>query len=317
MLDKLNKYFIEITIMIEEKIAKKDFLDLRKKREALGLTIRDVFRRTRISVINLEAIENGDFHRLPVQIYTKNFIKMYARALEIDSKPIMDSYEAYLNSLQIADTQSPESIPEKESFFKRFEHHKTYIWITSAIIVVVVVAFLFSNKSKLRNVPSSPQKTVATEPSKNIVLDLPENKSAIEGTQEKPASSSNEPKKNVAEQPSKAVTKQVLVPAQKIIPAPKLSTEKKESEAENKQAIPINEELSPLIIRASEETWLRIKIDQNPSFQVLLKPGEKIERKGADFDIDVGNAGGIKLQFRGKTIENMGKSGEVIHVRLP
>jgi hypothetical protein len=50
---------------------------------------------------------------------------------------------------------------------------------------------------------------------------------------------------------------------------------------------------------------------------VLLKPGEKIERKAASFDMDIGNAGGIKIQFRGKNIENIGKSGQVIRLRLP
>ena len=85
--------------MTQEKAAPKDFLGIRTKREALGMTLKDVFALTRISVVNLEAIENGDFHDLPVPIYTKNFIKTYAQALDLDSKPILDSYEAYLNSL--------------------------------------------------------------------------------------------------------------------------------------------------------------------------------------------------------------------------
>jgi len=78
-----------------------------------------------------------------------------------------------------------------------------------------------------------------------------------------------------------------------------------------------NEELSLLMITATEETWIRIKADQNPSAQFLLKPGDKIERKAASFDMDIGNAGGIKMQFKGKTIENLGKSGSVIRLRLP
>jgi len=49
----------------------------------------------------------------------------------------------------------------------------------------------------------------------------------------------------------------------------------------------------------------------------LLKRGEKIERKAASFDLDIGNAGGIKIQFKGKNIENLGKSGQVTHLRLP
>ena len=62
---------------------------------------------------------------------------------------------------------------------------------------------------------------------------------------------------------------------------------------------------------------MRVKADQNPSFQILLKPGEKFERKAVNFDMYIGNAGGIKIQFKGKDIEDMGKTGDVIHLRLP
>ncbi|HNS56644.1 MAG TPA: helix-turn-helix domain-containing protein, partial [Smithellaceae bacterium] len=87
--------------MTQEQTATKDFLGIRAKREASGMTLKDVYAVTRISVVNLEAIENGAFEDLPVPTYTKNFIKTYARALGMDSKPILDSYEAYLNSLQM------------------------------------------------------------------------------------------------------------------------------------------------------------------------------------------------------------------------
>ena len=78
-----------------------------------------------------------------------------------------------------------------------------------------------------------------------------------------------------------------------------------------------SEEASLLIINAIEDTWIRITADQNPSFQVLLKSGEKFERKAANLEMDIGNAGGIKIQFKGKNIDNLGKSGQVTHLRLP
>jgi len=33
--------------------------------------------------------------------------------------------------------------------------------------------------------------------------------------------------------------------------------------------------------------------------------------------VDIGNAGGIRISFDGKAIENLGKPGQVIHLRLP
>jgi hypothetical protein len=73
-----------------------------------------------------------------------------------------------------------------------------------------------------------------------------------------------------------------------------------------------------LVIEARELTWIRITEDLNSSYQVLLKPGDKIERMASDFfQLDIGNAGGINLTFQGKSLGNIGKQGQIIHMRLP
>jgi hypothetical protein len=72
-----------------------------------------------------------------------------------------------------------------------------------------------------------------------------------------------------------------------------------------------------LTIKARAETWLRIAEGSKRSYQILLKPGESVERFASEFAVDVGNAAGISLDFQGKTIDNLGKSGEVVHLRLP
>ena len=87
--------------MTTEHDADSNLIDLKTARENSGLTLKELFERTRISVVNLEAIENGDFHLLPVPIYARNFIKTYADALGVDSKPVLQRYENYLQTLQM------------------------------------------------------------------------------------------------------------------------------------------------------------------------------------------------------------------------
>jgi len=72
-----------------------------------------------------------------------------------------------------------------------------------------------------------------------------------------------------------------------------------------------------LIIRATEQTWIRMQVDDKEPYEVLLEAGETLSQKASRFNMDVGNAGGIRIQLDGKTIENLGKSGQVIHLRLP
>ncbi len=306
---KINIFIID-SFMNKEKTIRKDFLGLRTKREASGLTLKDVFNTTRVSVVNLEAIENGDFHDLPVPIYTKNFIKTYARALDIDSKPILESYEAYLNSLQIAQTQLPEAEPEKEPYLKRIGHYKTYIWAASIIIVIAVAAFMISLQYQPAPEIADNQPKTAAIPQVSVVAPVV-NPPVSAGKQVLPAfePAANEVNKQIQTAP--APTEQKNAVALKSIPQQNVPR------VEKKESAPIDEESGLLIIKSTEETWLRIKVDQKPSFQVLLKPGEIIEREGAVFDIDIGNAGGIKMKYKGKVIENLGKSGQVIHLQLP
>ena len=72
-----------------------------------------------------------------------------------------------------------------------------------------------------------------------------------------------------------------------------------------------------LSIEATDLTWLRIREGQDPSYEVLLQPGEKIERIAPSFAIDVGNAGGIKVEFEGTPLASLGGSGQVVYLRLP
>lgn len=292
--------------MSKEKAAKKDFLGLRTKREALGRTLKDVCELTRVSVVNLEAIENGDFHDLPVPIYTKNFIKTYARALNLDSKPILDSYEAYLNSLQIGQTQITEAVSEKEPLIKKPVRYKAYIAVAVIIIIVAGVTFnFFQQRQPLPAVTGKQPEIIAEAPQ------TPVNPPVNPPEQAKPVVPP------VPVETNKQVQAQPTPPRQKIAAPIKLPPQQNAPLVEKATPALISQEADILVIRATEETWLRIKIDQNPSFQVLLKTGDEIERKGVSFDLDIGNAGGITMQFKGKSMENLGKSGEVIHLQLP
>lgn len=73
-----------------------------------------------------------------------------------------------------------------------------------------------------------------------------------------------------------------------------------------------------LEIRAVEETWVFLQIDDNLSYSILLKPGQirtwAGERK---FYLKVGNAGGIRLKFDGEDLGAPGKRGRIAKLTLP
>ena len=71
------------------------------RREELGLTLSDVFARTRIITKNLAALEQKDFASLPSSpVYTRGFIRLYAKALNVDPEYALQEYDDYLKNIE-------------------------------------------------------------------------------------------------------------------------------------------------------------------------------------------------------------------------
>lgn len=66
---------------------------LREARETKGFTLREVQDQTRISSRFLEALEIGDFDRLPTPTHVRGFLRNYARFLGLDPEPLLERYE--------------------------------------------------------------------------------------------------------------------------------------------------------------------------------------------------------------------------------
>jgi len=299
--------------MTTEHDADSNLIDLKTVRENSGFTLKELYERTRISTVNLEAIENGDFHLLPVPIYVRNFIKTYADALGVDGKPVLRRYENYLQALQIKENaQTTEHTPQTP-LAATLNRHTAFLWVLCIIVVFAAVSFFVSTYNKPS--PDKPQKTEA--PKESVVAENQAQNTAQ--TYNLPISIDlPKPENLITANPSDRETKQ---PAQKTAEtqtqsnvAPAATPKNNEAKSE---ALIDDEEPTTLVVRATEETWIRIQADDKEPFQVLLKPGEKISHKAARFNMDIGNAGGVRIQFDGKNIENIGKSGHVIHLRLP
>ena len=82
--------------------------ELRHAREQLGLSIGDIAERTKIRAATLHAIENDDFERLPPPIFTRGFLKTYAREVGLDPDVTADRFTA---ALQAADDARRDSVP--------------------------------------------------------------------------------------------------------------------------------------------------------------------------------------------------------------
>ncbi len=277
--------------------------DLKEMREARGLSLEELFGKTRISRINLMAVESGDFDRLPPPVYARNFIRKYAQAVDIDEKPILDRYEKHLASLE----PPPEEIEVQRPWPETGYRHRFLIRGLVAVIaagILVFAIFLYDQGGKPPSPApvaesASPVQPVVPDPPQAMALpNHPDQPAAVPNVPVQPAAVPSVPAQAAA---SKPVPAPASAPAEKIVLPPVAAGK-----------------AYRLLIEARETTWIRIAEDQNPARQILLKPGDKVERTADNyFQIDIGNAAGVNLSFQGKPVGSMGTQGQVVHLRLP
>ncbi|MEN6463919.1 MAG: DUF4115 domain-containing protein [Syntrophaceae bacterium] len=89
-----------------------------------------------------------------------------------------------------------------------------------------------------------------------------------------------------------------------------------------KQGPPPLPDLNKIAIYARQPAWMRIAEDNNPPYEVMLQPGDKLEREAAKFRVKIGNARGVAVLFNNKQISLTGSGsnrlrGNVVSLKLP
>lgn len=273
-------------------------VDIKALRESRGVTLEALFNATKIRVAILEAIETGNFKMLPERIYSEAFIKSYAKGAGIDPELILSRYRKFLN------VQEPGPRPDKKAEKKEDKKppaDKEKAASGPKPAGAQELKAPVSQAGGPRGIPQSrfSRKAVALILSVLVICAgflyflLSDDNSGQAMKTEKPPESSQASAPAPNPEPAAA-------------PAPAAEETKPEGAA-----------LNSLVIRASELTWISIVEDGNQPYQVMLRPGDTVERVAGRFIIDIGNAGGISLSLNGNDMGVPGRSGQVVHLILP
>ena len=68
--------------------------ELRRARTARHLSLAEISNRTKISPALLHAIEDNRFDRVPGGLFTRGYLRAYAREVELDPEAIVEQYRA-------------------------------------------------------------------------------------------------------------------------------------------------------------------------------------------------------------------------------
>ena len=77
-------------------ILDRSILGLATIRRNRGISLEQIAESTKISVRSLQAIECGEFKKLPGGIYNTSYIRQYAKAIDFDESELLAYYNATL-----------------------------------------------------------------------------------------------------------------------------------------------------------------------------------------------------------------------------
>lgn len=73
-----------------------------------------------------------------------------------------------------------------------------------------------------------------------------------------------------------------------------------------------------LLIQAIDDTWIKMIADGKPREEYTLASGDRLELEAlTNFNILIGNAGGVKLTLDDKPVHISGKKGQMLTLQLP
>ena len=115
---------------------------LKEKRQSKNLSLEKLSDITKIQLFNLEALENGQFEKLPAAVYRGGIFKRLAKFLDIDEKEIAGMYD---NEMQIVKASAGHNnvVEFKEDNFKFVLTPKKLIIACGGVLLISLVAYLW------------------------------------------------------------------------------------------------------------------------------------------------------------------------------
>jgi cytoskeletal protein RodZ len=293
-------------------------------RETKGLTVDEVASKTRIRTDFVKALEEGNFAKLPDQVFARGFVRSYARSLGLDEE---DAIHRFIQSAgafyEKQDERERLKVRQAEEERKRQANRKA-VAIAIGIAILTLVILLSREQSSLlvRRTSQSESSSTAGKrvlPPESAKLEVP--------VRPEPEVATGAPKTKTTEAPSAPPsTSRADVSAGRAASGTSAATGQPQVSVPTAPAVSAEAPLGPLSLEtpanteeplildleATELSWVVIQVDGGSPQEALLRPGEKAKWKGQDqFMLTLGNAGGVKAELNGKAQKPFGPSGKV------
>lgn len=270
-----------------------------------GLTTKDIAKQLRLSVTQIEALEEDRFSALPESTIVKGFIRNYAKLLKVPAEPILAAYMEMKPEEEVYSFALDPGINMKITGDDKSNKPRYFIFAVALLLGAAIWFFYQNYVQKPNPINPLPEET------------LPELASSV------------------PEEGEHATIQPLNMPEQAVIPADDVAGEKVEAQSDEmpiekaieleasseeketnvgatlaeEDAIPVNTKPTPgktrLAFSATQETWLSVvNIEGKEVYNKILYAGnhDVIDVKSPQ-EVVVGNAHGTTLIINGKPID--------------
>lgn len=248
---------------------------LRNERERQKLTIQDIAKGTSIRSVYIDAIEKGEYDKLPGKVYAKGFVRNYAAFLRLDADAAVHQFTEENHPedvaaaveteerLQAAEERTRNEVRNKLATGSDFREHvsesnnRQNAWLIAVIVLLVAggAYFLFAmddgntaSKTPAKQVTQSAKKTNSSKP--------------VEKKQEEPA---------------------------------------------------VKVDGVELMAKFTDRCWTQVVADGKTVYEGTMEAGKSETWKGkSKVVITAGNAGAVELSVNGKSMGKAGDVGQVV-----
>jgi cytoskeleton protein RodZ len=278
--------------------------NLRREREMRGVPLEEIAAATKISVRSLQALEAEEFAKLPGGIFTRSFIRAYAKYLGLDEETVIGEYQAVAPASEDADLSrlSP-SKPRPPTGKSR-----TPIWGLLFALVLLAGGFaIFRYSHRVVESQGTGLSHLSAAPPTGTTQTQPVTTTASTGTggQAGPAAGTE----GGADAGQGATTPGAADPS-KIAHAAAATTLAAANGAGADTGLTLQ-------VAATEQAWVAVEADGKTAMNRILKPNDIQTFKARDsFDVFTGNAEGVILTLNGETLKPLGRRKEDKKVHL-
>jgi cytoskeleton protein RodZ len=295
---------------------------LRREREMRGVSLEEISTATKISIRFLQAIENEELSKLPGGIFTRSFVRTYARYLGLDE-------ERVLADCQLAGQQKPEvDIRRITANRARPNGAASRTRIIALLVAGVLLASGYALFRYSRRIMEQQSSTPMVIPPSTTAGGTNPPTITSPGTNPPPSAAPVQPSTPAQPENNPSLSATSAPPTAGAATAPgtleggppsrgaKANPPNQSATSEATSAVAAHTDLV-LQVAATERAWVAVDADGKTVLQKVLNPNEVENLKAREsFDVTIGNAQGVVLTLNGATLKPLGRRGEVKSIHL-